>query len=211
VTANPTSFEIAALYGPWNRPQFLPTSVRAVRIKNDKNVNRFSKECSFIFADGLLSGKNIFFQGLSLSSLELMMTCFFLPRLHSNSAKNEFGPGIYVTDNFEYAKSYAGSNGAILVFKNPNFDGLRIWEPKGDEWKQLCAHWIRTPLKDTTMPEQHRMAEVIAGPVSKVQNIKIGQPAFPVPDPDLDQMALVSYRSCERLSASLVAIIYIEK
>jgi hypothetical protein len=47
------------------------------------------------------------------------------------------------------------------------------------------------------MPEQHRMAEVIAGPVSKVQNIKIGQPAFPVPDPDLDQKALVSYRSCE--------------
>jgi len=40
------------------------------------------------------------------------------------------------------------------------------------------------------MPEQHRISEVIAGPVSKVQNIKIGQPAFPVPDPDLDQKAI---------------------
>lgn len=129
MTANPTSFEIAALYGPWNRPQCLPTSVRAVRIKNGKNVKRFSKECSFIFADGLLSGKNIFFRGLSLSSLELMMT-FFLPRLHT-STKNEFGPGIHVTDNFEYAKSYPGSNGATLVFKNPNFDGLRIWSRRG--------------------------------------------------------------------------------
>lgn len=212
VASTPTTFDIAILYGPWNRVQCLPQSVTAVRVKNAKNVEKFSKECEFIFPDGLLAKKNVFFRGLSLSSLELLMT-FFLPSPHSNSAQNEFGPGIYVTDSFAYAKSYAGSNGAILVFKNPDFDGLRIWQPEGDEWKQLCAHWLKLPLRDitTSMPEQHRTAEVIAGPVSKVQNIKRGQAAFPVSDPHLDQKALVSYRSCERLSASLVAIIYIEK
>jgi hypothetical protein len=39
---------------------------------------------------------------------------FFL----SSSAANEFGPGIYTTQDFKAAYTYAGPDRAIMIFRN---------------------------------------------------------------------------------------------
>lgn len=129
---------------------------------------------------------------------------FFIPFTHSNATTNEFGPAIYVTDDFDYAKAYAGTNGAILVFDDLHVHDLNIWRPTTDEWRSLTAHWSRFSMKDIMPPAGYNEVDAITSPISKMQKAMGHLPS------ELNQIALITYHGCECLASSLVAIIYIE-
>lgn len=56
------------------------------------------------------------------------MTLFILVISQANRS-NEFGPGMYTTSDFEYAKANAGSNGAIMTFRDLDTRDLIVWRP----------------------------------------------------------------------------------
>ncbi|OJD12077.1 hypothetical protein AJ78_07274 [Emergomyces pasteurianus Ep9510] len=185
------------------RSQNLPTSVQTLHMKHHKKLDVFCKRAKDHLGHDIMNNSSVSFCGLSLISLEQILA-FFIPTARSASFHHEFGPGIYTTSNFPLAKMYAGSNGAIMVFKNTDYHNLEVWRPQGAEWNSLVAAWRRLPMKDIQLPDQYKTADVIVGPIS------IGQGERPKPDHNVIQQAHVSYRSCERLAASLVAIIYLK-
>ena len=52
---------------------------------------------------------------------------FFITVIKESDSDNEFGPGIYTADNFDKAGLYAWPSGAIMVFKNSDFQGISVW------------------------------------------------------------------------------------
>lgn len=208
VQSRVASQTIPSLY-PWGRQQCLPDSMKVVSVKHNKKTESFRRNVEDLFPDGLLSKSGVFFRGLSFSALELTMT-FFIPTISQANKSNEFGPGLYVTNDFDYAKVYAGSTGAIMVFRDADCRGLSVWKPVEDDWRHLVAHYSLPQQADETVSEGHREADIIQGSISTIRKgtKKITKGAL-VPDEKIIQQAFVSYKACERLAASLVAIIYI--
>lgn len=209
--STPSPRGLTAIY-PWARQQCLPSQVDVVSIKHNQDRTHFYNSAHKLFPDGLLSKSGVLFRGLPLYALELLMT-LFVPVISQANRSNEFGPGMYTTSDFEYAKVYAGSNGAIMVFRDVDIRDLTVWRPANgqdhDEWKQLVAHYSLQNQADDKVPENHKMADVISGPVSTtVKGAKKVTKGALVPD-EIQQTAFVSYKAFDRLAASLVAIIYI--
>ena len=75
------------------------------------------------------------------------MACF-LPTVNANHADNEFGPGIYTTPSLELALGYARVQGALMVFQNPDFRTLNVWEPSQDDWRIITTYWLRRTLSN---------------------------------------------------------------
>ncbi|OAX79638.1 hypothetical protein ACJ72_06040 [Emergomyces africanus] len=170
------------------RPQNLPMSVQTLYMKHHKKRDVFCKQAKDHLGDDIMNNPSVSFRGLSLISLEQILA-FFIPTARSASFDHEFGPGIYTTSDFPLAKAYAGSNGAIMVFKNTDYHNLEVWRPQGAEWNSLVAAWRRLPMKDIRLPDQYKTADVIVGPMS------IEQDRRPEPDHNVIQQAHVSYRS----------------
>ena len=100
-----------------------------------------------------------------------------------------------------------------MVFRDVDTRDLNVWRPANgqdnDEWKQLVAHYSLQNQADDKVPENHKMADVISGPVSStIKGAKKVTKGALVPD-EIQQTAFVSYKAFNRLAASLVAIIYI--
>lgn len=209
--STPSPRELTAIY-PWARQQYLPSEVNIVSIKHNKDRTRFCNSAQKLFPDGLLTKNGVLFRGLPLYALELLMT-LFVPVISQANRSNEFGPGMYTTSDFEYARAYAGSNGAIMVFRDVDTRDLTVWRPENgsenDEWKQLVGHYSLPNQADDKVPERHRMVDIISGPVSTtVKGAKKITKGSLAPD-EIQQTAFVSYKAFEKCAASLVAIIYI--
>ncbi|KAK2742372.1 hypothetical protein FQN55_007906 [Onygenales sp. PD_40] len=207
LTNNPEARRIQDLY-TLCRPRFFGgETVRCVKLGHEKAMEKFEKKARNAFPDGLLDRKELWFRGMSLRSLQQALN-FFLPVVTANAADNEFGPGMYFTNDFSMAKDYAGPSGAIMVFHNADFRNLQVWRPNLEEWRHLVATCLQIPLKDLSLPAEYRDADVIVGPLSARQSKAISSRKFP-PQGEQTQMACVSYQSCEALGKSLVAIIFI--
>lgn len=108
---------------PQSHLQCLPADVKCVRVKRQKNVCKFIASIREATGDSL-DGKALWFRGLSHAALILTLT-LFIPVIHGNSLDSEFGPGIYATDDLGHALDYCPREGAIMVFKNPDLQGLK--------------------------------------------------------------------------------------
>ncbi|PKX92173.1 uncharacterized protein P174DRAFT_514521 [Aspergillus novofumigatus IBT 16806] len=153
-----------------------------------------------------LFGGNLLFRGLSRLALHSAMA-WFLPTVNSNHADNEFGPGIYTTPSLELALKYAGVQGALMVFQNPDFRTLNVWEPSQDDWTTITTYWSGRTLSNV----QERVppcwdTDVIRGAVSQAGR---GRGAFRVPGPHT-QVVGVSNAALIALAASLKMIIWLE-
>lgn len=86
-----------------------------------------------------------------------------------------------------------------------------MWQPDTDKWRVLVAHCLGLPpVQNITIPHVYARADVIYGPVSQFQNMgKVKSQEFPEPGEQM-QFVTASYKSCERLAASLKAIIYFD-
>lgn len=74
------------------------------------------------------------YRGLGFVTLGLKMNFFIL--IVSNTPRNEFRLGIYVTPSLSYAKDIAGRAMAAMVFKDINEQDLDLWEPSAEGWKK---------------------------------------------------------------------------
>ncbi|EIT72559.1 hypothetical protein AO1008_03601 [Aspergillus oryzae 100-8] len=207
VTETVAAQELKALY-PFSRPVTSGETIKVVRVQHNRNFNKFEKDVTARFADGLLQRKDTLFRGLTLLALEKCLA-FFLPVIRSTNADNEFGPGIYTTGDLATAKDYAGRAGAIMVFSTPDERPLNCWEPTGDEWRRLTARWLGLSLSDTDLSPAYYEADVIKGAMSADQSKGQRQNRFLTPG-NIKQQAFVSYRGCESLRRELKAIIFIE-
>ncbi|WEW61691.1 hypothetical protein PRK78_007183 [Emydomyces testavorans] len=192
---------------PRARTQGFPETVRCVSIKHLKSTDRFVAEVQKVF-DESFNSKNFLFRGLPLHALEETLV-FFIPVLTSQNSDNEFGPGMYTTNQLSHAKDYAGYAGAIMVFKDCDYHHLEVWRPDTDEWRSLIASWLDIPLEHKNLAPEHHTADVIVGPVSKNGWEAKHQKRFPIQG-DKTQHVFVSYHGLERLRQSLFAIIYID-
>lgn len=203
----PSPRDLTALY-PWAKQQCLPSNVSVVSINHDKLRTRFCNDVTKLFPDNLLSKSGLLFRGLPLYALELSMT-LFVPIISQANKANEFGPGVYTTTDLEYATAYAGPSGAIMVFRDVDTRNLTVWEPENDEWKKLVAHHSVPNLAVESVPDNHKIADIISGPVSTIaKGAKKVTKGTLIPG-NIQRRVFVSYGAFEKLAASLIAIIYI--
>jgi hypothetical protein len=133
---------------------------------------------------------------------------FFAPVIDSKMSSNAFGSGIYTTEDFETACTYAGHNGAIMVFRNLDRRNLAVWRPD-HEWNQLVTHWLALGVEVGTarMPAECKRADVIIVPSPSGLEQARRKKCHPSQNREVMQTSFASYGACERLIASLWAII----
>ncbi|KAJ9228930.1 hypothetical protein DTO027B5_8540 [Paecilomyces variotii] len=207
VTETATMHHITDLY-PYARAQFFPDSVLCLKLKSHKKATKTiaqaEKKLAGVFD---LDNETLWFRGLSLRALALSMS-FFLPTIHPHSGDNELGPGLYAAKGFATATDYAHPDGAIMVFRDPDFNDLNVWRPDRSDWESLTAHWLQIPVRDLKIPQGYKTADFIIGAISESESRSMSRKSFAIPGERL-QMACTSYDACKRLAASLVAIIYL--
>jgi hypothetical protein len=96
-----------------------------------------------------------------------------------------------------------------MVFKNPDLQGLNVWEPDLGEWNNLVATWLQIPLSEVKVSAKHKDCDIIRGPMSRDRSEAIKQNQLPKQDSAL-QMVAASFEGCRALAKSLYAIIYVE-
>ena len=94
-----------------------------------------------------------------------------------------------------------------MIFKNPDFRDLSVWEPGKDEWNNLTATWLNIHKKNLKVSDSHNDVDVIKGPLSSDQHEARKRGCYPTQS-GITQITCVSYNSCGALAKSLVAIIY---
>ncbi|KAH2547417.1 hypothetical protein KXW12_005791 [Aspergillus fumigatus] len=203
VTGSIASYSTRDLF-PFCRQQSFPPRVLSARITLKARWKLSCQNIERDFTDSL--GGNLLFRGLSRRALYSAMACF-LPTVNANHADNEFGPGIYTTPSLELALGYARVQGALMVFQNPDFRTLNVWEPSQDDWRIITTYWLRRTLSNA----QERVppgwdTDVIRGAVSQAGR---GRGASRVPGPDT-QVVVVSNAALTALAASLKMIIWLE-
>ena len=201
------AYDISQLYRS-NRPQCLPAKVNCVQVKHSKKTEKFLSDIQKAIGSTLTKG-DLWFRGLGRDALILSLA-FFIPIINPNTYDNEFGPGIYTTNDFEYAASYCPPEGVLMVFKDPDLRSLKVWEPTIDEWKHLVANWLKLPLSNIIIPEKYKDADIIRGPISTILSLGKKQLHFPKQGSQ-QQMVAVSYDGCKALTASLHTIIFSER
>ena len=180
-----------------------------IHVKWQKSLEKFITAVDKAFDGSLRNRPGLFFCGLSLKAMALSLT-FFLPVIDSQSVDNEFGPGIYTSESFELAYSYAQPNGAIMIFDNLDVRDMNLWHPTQDEWNHLVSTWLALPF-NAVMPPNYKHTDIIMGPLSSQQAEARKKKCFPAQNKEVTQSAFISYKSCERLMASLTAIIYVSR
>ncbi|GFF49845.1 hypothetical protein IFM51744_07188 [Aspergillus udagawae] len=200
VTGSIASYSLRDLF-PFCRQQSFPPQVLSVSVPLKA---RLKQDIERDFTGSL--GGNLLFRGLSRLALYSAMA-WFLPTVNSNHADNEFGPGIYTTPSLELALEYAGVQGALMVFQNPDFRTLNVWEPSQDDWTTITTYWSGRTVSNA----QERVppgwdTDVIRGAVSQAGR---GRGAFRVPGPHT-QVVGVSNAALIALAASLKMIIWLE-
>jgi hypothetical protein len=194
---------------PNRRPGCFPASVRTVRLRWKKNCAMFKMVVDQVF-DGALNKPGTFYRGLSLRALGRSMS-FLMPV--DPKATHEFGPGINTSEDFETACTYAGQNGAIMVFRDLDARDLEVWRPDHDEWNQMVARWLALDMEVRTaqMPAAYKRADMIVGPIPSGLEKARRTKSRPTQNREIMQTSFVSSWACRRLMASLWAIIYISR
>ena len=203
ITSSAASYNLRDLL-PFCRQQSFPRQVFSVKVTQLKRAQQTCQKIERDFTSSL-SG-DVLFRGLSRLALSSTMA-WFLPTVNSNHADNEFGPGIYTTPSLELALRYAGVQGALMVFHNPDFQNVNVWQPSQEDWATIVTYWTGRTLSN---PHERVPTgwdtDVIRGAVSQAGQRR-DAPRVPGPD---TQVVAVSNAGLSALAASLKMIIWLE-
>ncbi|CAG8947592.1 unnamed protein product [Penicillium salamii] len=190
---------------PVSRPQSLPQEVATVQIKGDKNKARLATKIEEHLPKS--EDGQFLFRVCTRSALAALMA-FFTPIVNSNNMDNELGPGVYTSNCLEWVLRFGPRNCVLLVFKNPDFRKLNIWNPPLLEWQHIIATWTRKSLANVpdSIPAGWRTADIIKGAISMPGS---SQKALPLPG-TVTQTVATSPAGCAALAASLSIIVWIE-
>ncbi|KAJ6190537.1 hypothetical protein N7519_000558 [Penicillium mononematosum] len=117
---------------------------------------------------------DLWFRGINPKSLMLSMS-FFVPAI-STSNSDTFGPGIYAANDFDEGAKYTHPQGALMIFKNPDFRDLSVCEPGKDEWNNLTATWLNITKKMLKYLILALMPTLSKGQFQKFENGDTEQP-----------------------------------
>jgi hypothetical protein len=205
VNTTSTSNRLVDLYAT---SRLTPSStVKCFKVSWDKNPIRLCNKIRQLASPGLDSAR-LWFRGLTLEALESTLG-FFIPERSKQNHDNEFGPGFYTTDSLEYSCVYAGTAGAIMVFRDPDLHTTQVWHPSLEEWSSWVARWLKLPLAtaNATVPPQYLTADFVKGAIRG----KSASPRVLPRQSEDEQLVAVSYHGCEVLSKSLIMIIFVER
>lgn len=204
IPRDPRNLPIESLH-PLARRQCFPPSVRCFKIQRHKKTPTLLSKI-LQKAPDLMSTGELWFRGTDMNAANCNLS-FFISSLSSNAMDNEFGTGLYTTNDLDYAAKYVMAKGAIMVFKNPDLRALNVWDSSPAEWKQLVCTWTQTDLPGVseTMPQGYKDADMIRGPISEERKLNKMVPTAG----EKQQLVAVSYKGCEKLCASLHTMIYL--
>ncbi|KAJ5894901.1 hypothetical protein N7495_006592 [Penicillium taxi] len=201
VTTTITCMSTNELY-PCARMRDLPSHIEVAKLPKMKGSG---KTVDTIRQYSQSLGGNLIFRVVTRPALASLMA-FFIPTLSSNAYDNEFGPGIYASNSLDWVLKFGRRAGALMIFKNTDFRGLKTWESKGKEWQEVIATWTRLRLSAQPPSEEWLSSDVILGPISDPHS----NSPMPVPS-EYDQIVATSYASCGALSRSLAQILFFEE
>ncbi|KAJ5138567.1 uncharacterized protein N7515_003415 [Penicillium bovifimosum] len=56
-------------------------------------------------------------------------------------AQLHIAPRMDAASSRPYDLNYKGAQGALMVFRRPDFHRVSVWDPSGDEWAVIAAYW----------------------------------------------------------------------
>jgi hypothetical protein len=121
--------------------------------------------------------------------------------------ENEFGEGVYLTDDLMTALLYAQQNGVILIFEWM-VDQLCTHDLDGDEWQRTVKGHICFDIEGKPAPPIFYNLDMLIGPMSKNYD-EIRACKQPVASPVMQYVA-ISQHAFDVLTGKLVAIIYLQ-
>ena len=143
----------------WVECRWLPESIRHLSLKLPK---KSMADKIKMLQDKKLAWNSYLYRGLgSINGAANSAVPYALPFNHlrpgtlSTICAQELGSGIYLTPSVETAIDYAGSQGAIFVFKRPQLNPkeVNLFEPTIAEWKtMLAANSQDIPRNSTSRP-----------------------------------------------------------
>ncbi|CAG8568148.1 15926_t:CDS:2 [Funneliformis mosseae] len=97
----------------------IPASIFTYKYKfrsNEQKLNVISQ-----IRDKFGDRRRFLYREINSHNINVTLTYGFIV-IYRSSLRNEYGPGIYTTPNLDYAISYAGRNGKLLIFGWFNLD-----------------------------------------------------------------------------------------
>ena len=128
---------------------------------------------------------------------------------HQGSLRKEFGVGLYTTPDIEYAVSYAGRNGSLLIFDWSDPDGNLMFKDLSnlEEWKATVKGYICINDNNKPGPPQHR-EDIIEGPITFNYEC-ISRCSDPIPSETI-QIVAKTDSGINAFASRLFAIIYLK-
>ncbi|EPS27045.1 hypothetical protein PDE_01986 [Penicillium oxalicum 114-2] len=204
ITSTVKTYDLENLF-PFCNPQPFPQQVQSIKITQEWKKSRRCREIQRNVLPSL--GGDLLFRGLSRRALVSSMACLF-PVISPHNMDQDFGPGIYTTPSLELALEYAGREGAVMVFRNPDFRSLEVWEPNAQEWSTVTRYWTGRPLSNPSQqaPSGWKSADVIKGSTTK-EAPRGGDLLVPSND---TQVVVRTCPATSLLAASLALIIWFD-
>ena len=161
IIREPVSHDIEELSSQGHTGPF-PTEVLFFSIPKQRKFKKTIQIARQILdhALGLDSG-NLWLRRLNPVPLTLSMI------IKEFDSENEFGPGIYAADNYDKAALYAWISGAIMVFKNPEFQDISMWERIAADWRVLSTIWLQIQLPNFQIPDEQKARDYHRGNISR--------------------------------------------
>lgn len=191
---------------PFGRQQSIPNKILCVKtslkhkLKNDKNATDLINK----FVSSL--GGNLLFKGLTQHALVRLMA-FFSPVIQGSWADNEFGPGFYTSPSLKTALTYAGSQGAVMVFKDLDARNLQRLQLSSQDWETTILFWTGRPISNIheRIPEGWQASDLLEGAISQAEP----RSAQRIPS-EATQVVGVSPAGVQAFASALRMIIWIE-
>ncbi|KAA8895598.1 hypothetical protein FN846DRAFT_968907 [Sphaerosporella brunnea] len=140
--------------------------------------------------------------------MDLAQRGFLVPVLPAE-ASAELGAGVYTTPSLELATHLAGVGGragAVLVFRVPPVEGLKVWELGREEWRRVVAR----ELGIRKGRGRGALVDVVVGGVSGDAWVAKMERRMPVAEMGLRQAVWRSGEACRRLASALMAVVFLE-
>ncbi|RPA76898.1 hypothetical protein BJ508DRAFT_417392 [Ascobolus immersus RN42] len=191
--------------------RYSPPAVKGKKKQLSVTSEKYRTALEAFMRDAKLHSGRTLFRGLTRLGLERGLQ-FLVPVPSPHTS--ELGSGIYATEYLEEALTYAGGNGAIMVFDNPDDQpDLKLYTPIGKDWTDIIKRncWSRY---DGKVPDDFLVSDIVRAQTA--QNIdevlRRTKPDDPIPHKDArkEQYCFRSFKALPALRAGLKAIVYLE-
>ncbi|RIA83750.1 hypothetical protein C1645_742841 [Glomus cerebriforme] len=153
--------------------------------------------------------KRFLYRGINSHNINEILAEGFMDVRGRASLRKDFGVGLYTTPNIDYAISYAGRNGTLIIFDWSNPDRNLIIKHLNnlEEWKSTVKGWVCIDDDNKPRPPQHE-ADILEGFISSNYD-HIHACHDPIPSEDV-QVVGKTDSAINAFAERLFAVVYLE-